>query len=397
MTLTVMSVVWGTISIVLLLAFGEGLRRSMDTGRKGVGDGILVVWPGETEKAFAGFPPGRRMHFWPEDTRLVRENIPEIESLCGEMVRWGTQLTVGRTVLNKKIVGVEPAYGNLRSHYPEPGGRFIDEPDQRLKRRVIFLGNKLKKDLFGDEPAEGRQIQVNGSPFTVIGVMREKKQMGMYGGPDEDQAVIPLSTFQALLGDPWLDDMVIKPRDPNQAEYVKRRLNEVLGGKYRFDVEDSRALHVWDTIENARTFLRVMFGIEVFLGVIGGLTLFIGGIGVANIMYAAVRQRTQAIGVQMALGALRSDVMGPVVLEAVSITAIGGAIGIGVGYGLVRALALIQANVKSEAMQFLGEPTFSLPIALATVAILGAVGFLAGYFPSRRAASVQPAQALRHD
>lgn len=397
MTLTVLAVVWGTISIVLLLSFGEGLKRSMDAGRKGLGSGILVLWPSETEKAYAGFPAGRRMHFRPEDADLLAKNIPELAAVSGEMTRWGAQLEVGRTVLNKKVTGVEPSFGDMRAHYPEPGGRFLDALDQKLKRRVIFLGFNLKKDLFGDRPAVGEQVLVNGAPFTVIGVMREKKQMGMYGGPDEDHAVIPLSTFQALLGDPWLDDIVLQPKDPNQAAHVKKRVTEIFAAKYRFHPEDSRAIAVWDTIENARTFLQVMLGIEVFLGVIGGLTLLIGGIGVANIMYAAVKQRTQAIGVQMALGALRSDVMGPIVLEAVTITSIGGAAGIGAGYGIVRLLGFVQQRVDSEAMDFLGEPTFSLPIALATVAILGTVGFLAGYFPSRRAAGVQPAVALRHE
>jgi putative ABC transport system permease protein len=397
MTLTIMAVMWGTIAIVLLLSFGEGLRRSMDTGRRGVGNGILVLWPGETEKAFAGFPPGRRIHFWPEDANLLRQNIPEIQATAGEMVRWATQLTVGRTVVNKKVIGVEPAFGEMRAHYPEPGGRFINEPDERLKRRVLFLGFKLKEELFGEEPAEGKQVLVNGAPFTVIGVMREKRQMGMYGGPDEDHAVMPLSTFQALLGDPWLDDIVVQPKDPNQAAHVKKRLNEIFGAKYRYDPEDTRAVHIWDTIESARTFLKVMVGIEIFLGIIGGLTLLIGGVGVANIMYAVVKQRTQAIGVQMALGAMRTDVMGPIVLEAVSITAIGGAVGIGAGYAIVQALAFVQGRVQNEAMEFLGKPTFSLPIAVATVLILGAVGFLAGYFPSRRAAIVQPAVALRHE
>jgi putative ABC transport system permease protein len=397
MTLTIMAVAWGTIAIVLLLSFGEGLKRSMDTGRKGLGSGILVLWPGQTEKAYAGFPQGRSLHFLPEDPRLLEKSIPEIEAISGEMIRWGTQLVVGRTVLNKKLTGVEPIFGDLRAHVPEPGGRFLNELDQRQKRRVIFLGTELKKDLFGEEPAEGKRVLVNGAPFTVVGVMREKRQMGMYGGPDEDHAAIPLSTFQALFGDPYLDDMVVKPRDPNRAEHVKRRINEVLGAKYRFDPEDSRAVRVWDTIENARTFLKVMFGIEIFLGIIGGLTLLIGGIGVANIMYAVVKQRTQAIGVQMALGAFRSDVMGPIVLEAVVITCVGGAVGIAAGWGIVQGLGFVQGHVESPAMEFIGRPTFSLPIAGVTVLILGMTGLLAGYFPSRRAASVQPAEALRHE
>ncbi|MFH1277212.1 MAG: ABC transporter permease [Candidatus Eisenbacteria bacterium] len=397
MTLTVMAIAWGTISIVLLLSFGEGLKRSMEDGNKGTGSGILVVWPGRTDNAFEGFGPGRQVRFLPEDTDLLVGRIPEIESISGEMVRWGTQLAYGRNVLNKKLVGAEPEFGPLRNHYPEPGGRFINDLDQRLKRRVIFLGFNLKKDLFGDRDPVGERVLVGNAPFTVIGVMREKKQMGMYGGPDEDHAVIPLSTFQALLGDPYLDDMVVKPKDVNGGEYVKRRINEVLGAKYKYDPEDPGATHVWDTIESARTLGKIMVGIEVFLGVIGGLTLLIGGVGVANIMYAVVKQRTHAIGVQMAIGARRSAIMGPIVMEALSITALGGAMGISLGYLMVRGLGFVQSRANSEALEFIGEPTFSMPIALATVTLLGMIGMMAGYFPSRRAATVQPAVALRHE
>lgn len=397
MTLTVMAIAWGTISIVLLLSFGEGLKRSMEEGKRGTGSGILVVWPGRTGLAYEGFGPGRRVRFLPEDPDMLVGRIPEIESISGEMVRWGTQLAYGRNVLNKKLIGVEPEFGPMRNHLPEPGGRFINDLDQRLKRRVIFLGFKLKEDLFGDADPVGERVLVNNAPFTVIGVMREKKQMGMYGGPDEDHAVIPLSTFQAILGDPYLDDMVVKPKDPEGGEHVKRRIHEVLGAKYKFDPEDPGATHVWDTIENARTLSKIMIGIEIFLGVIGGLTLLIGGVGVANIMYAVVKQRTHAIGVQMAVGARRSAIMGPIVLEAFSITALGGAMGISLGYLIVRGLGFFQSRAKSEALEFLGEPTFSLPIALATVSLLGLIGLTAGYFPSRRAAMVEPAVALRHE
>jgi putative ABC transport system permease protein len=118
---------------------------------------------------------------------------------------------------------------------------------------------------------------------------------------------------------------------------------------------------------------------------------------VANIMYAVVKERTKEIGVQMALGARRSFVMGPFVVEALLLTGLGGLLGIAVGVGLIQGLAWLQANSQSEAMEFLGRPTFSLPLALTTVGLLGTIGLLSGYFPSRRAASVQPAETLRYE
>lgn len=397
MAMTVAAIAWGTLSIVLLLSFGEGMKRSFSKGSKGLGEGIVVVWANATSKAFEGFPQGRDLRFHPDDVALVRANIPEIESASGEMRRWGNNVTYGRKSLTKPVVGVEPEYGELRNQIPVEGGRFLNRRDEVEKRRLAFLGNDLKDELFGDEDAIGETILINQVPFTVVGVMKKKIQMGTYGGPDANNVVIPLSTFRSLFGRVYLSDMVVRASDPRDNEHVKKRLFEVLGGKYRFDPSDERALQMWDTFESQQITINISIGIQLFLGVIGGLTLLIGGVGVANIMYAVVKHRTKEIGVQMALGARRSYVLGPLVLESLVLTAFGGAIGVGVGYGLVRLLGFLQAQAHSDALEFMGAPTFSPAIAATTVLLLGAIGFLAGYFPSRRAVAIQPAEALRYE
>jgi len=397
MILTVTAIAWGTIAIILLLSFGEGLKRSMDQGRRGLGDSLVILWMGETEKAYAGLPAGRPIRLVPDDVELVLKSVPEIASASGEMHNWNVQLVNDRKALNKRVVGVHPAYGELRTSYPQPGGRYIDQLDQRLKRRVVFLGNELAKDLFGTEDVVGKTLLVADMPFTVIGVIQKKRQMGMYGGPDSDRATIPLSTFEAMFGRRYLSNFVYKPVSTEIAPVAKRRLMEVLGAKYRFDSADTRALHFWDTIENTKVFSKMMIGIEIFLGVIGALTMIIGGVGVANIMFAAVTHRTREIGVQMALGARRVYITGALVLESLALTFLGGIFGIAVGAAIVQVLAAVQARAKSEAMEFLGQPTISIPIAVTTVILLGLIGLVAGYFPARRAVSVEPAAALRYE
>jgi len=397
MLLTVTAIGWGTVAIILLLSFGEGLKRSLEAGRRGLGESIVIIWMGETEKAFAGLPAGRPIRLVADDVELVLKGVPEIASASGEMHNWNVQLVNGRTALNKRVVGVHPAYGELRTSYPQPGGRYIDEMDQRLKRRVVFLGNELATALFGNDSPVGKTLLVADTPFTVIGVLQKKKQMGMYGGPDSDRATIPLSTFEAMFGRRYLSNLVYEPTSEAMAPVAKRRLMEVLGGKYRFDPADTRALYFWDTIEDAKMMNAIMIGIEMFLGMIGALTLIIGGVGVANIMFAAVTHRTREIGVQMALGARRVYITGSIVLESIALTFAGGVVGLGVGVAIVQLLAAVQVRAKSEAMEFLGTPTISIPIAVTTVALLGLIGLLAGYFPARRAVSVQPAEALRFE
>jgi putative ABC transport system permease protein len=397
MAMTVAAIAWGTLAIVLLLSFGEGLKRNFSRGSRGMGEGIVVVWPGSTSKSFAGFPQGRSLRFRPEDLDLVRASVPELESASSEMIRWGNNVTRGRRTLSQTVKGVEPTYGELRNQIPQAGGRFLNEIDEREKRRVAFLGNRTKEELFGSAEAVGETVLVNQVPFTVVGVMTRKIQMGNYSGMDQDHVLVPLSTFRTLFGRRHVSDFVVRARTPALTPALKWRLYEVLGARYRFDPEDRRTLQIWDTVETQRITRNMALGIEIFLGLIGALTLLIGGIGVANIMYAVVRHRTREIGVQMALGARRSYVLGPLVVESLAITAVGGAVGIGAGAALVSALAWAQTQTRSEALELLGAPTFSFGVAVTVVVLLGAIGFLAGYFPSRRAVAIQPAVALRYE
>jgi putative ABC transport system permease protein len=397
MAMTVAAIAWGTLSIVLLLSFGEGLKRNFSRGSKGLGEGIVVVWPGSTAKAFAGFPQGRNLSFTPEDVDLLRASIPELAGASAEMVRWGDNVSYGRKSFSKPIKGVEPSYGDLRNQIVEPGGRFLDARDEAEKRRVVFLGDGVKRELFGDDDAVGKTVLINKVPFTVVGVMIKKIQMGNYAGRDQDHVLIPLSTFRAITGRRYLSDFVVKARRPEQTKELTASLLRVLGGKYRFDPEDQRALQWWDTVQTQKITTDIGFGIEIFLGIIGALTLLIGGVGVANIMYAVVKHRTREIGVQMAMGARRSYVLGPLVLESLALTTLGGGIGISVGVGVVQLLGFVQSKSNSDALQFLGAPTFSPGVALTTVLLLGGIGFLAGFFPARRAVSIQPAVALRYE
>jgi len=278
---------------------------------------------------------------------------------------------------------------------PQAGGRFIDELDLKEKRRVVILGDELATDLFGEVDPVGRTVLINQSSFLVVGVMQKKTMMGMYSGPDKGQATIPATTFRSTYTDARPNNMVYAPVSMEAGDQAKSEIYRVLGKKYRFDPEDRRALGIWDTRENQRITGNIALGIQVFLGIIGALTLFVGGMGVANIMYAVVKERTREIGVKMALGAKMRQVMAPFVLEALIMTVIGGVLGTAVSLALVAVVARLPLD--NEAFEFLGRPTFSPAIAAATAAVLGTIGTLAGYFPARRAASVNPAVSLRYE
>jgi putative ABC transport system permease protein len=293
------------------------------------------------------------------------------------------------------VRGVDPEFGQLRNQIPQPGGRFLNEPDRRDKRRVAFLGEELARDLFGREDVVGQTVQINQSPFLVIGVMQTKIMMGMYSGPDKNQATIPATTFKSMFTDAKLGNFVYKPATPELGDQAKAEIYRVLGRKYHFDPEDTRSLGVWDTREDQRITGNIALGIQLFLGIIGALTLLVGGMGVANIMYAVVKERTREIGVKMALGAKVRQVMAPFVIEALLMTVAGGILGTAVSLALITLVAALP--LQGEALQFLGTPTFSPAIAAATAIVLGTIGTAAGYFPARRAASINPAVSLRYE
>jgi putative ABC transport system permease protein len=313
--LTIAAIAWGTVAILLLLGFGEGLRRQLDKNRRAMGENIAVMWPGETTKPYKGMTPGRSIRPRIDDIAFLRDRMPELRSVIGEVVSWRTTLTYGPKTVNGRVNGTNVEYGEARKHYPQPGGRWLTEPDLREQRRVIFLGDVLAKDIFGKEDPVGKTLLVNNAPYTVIGVMQHKVQMGTYQGPDEDHAVIPITTFHAQFGRDRLNNVLIQVWKPEEMTGALKRFNEVAGAKYGYDPTDEQAMGTWDTVKSSKTTYYITIGIQMFLGIIGALTLIVGGVGVANIMYAVVKERTREIGVKMALGAHRNWIVVPFVLE----------------------------------------------------------------------------------
>lgn len=386
--LTTFGIVWGTVSLSLLLAFGDGLYTQMRRSFAGLGDRIVIAWPSRTSLPFEGVNKGRRILVNDEDIDAVRKESRLLLSVSPEYSS-SFKVDIGKKRIIVDISGVEPVFGEMRNLVPMKGGRFINQPDMDDRRRVVFLGNDLARDMFKEEDPIGKTVKIFSTPFTVVGVLVKKDQDSSYSGRDKDKAFIPASTFKAVTGAKYPDILIYKAKSPDMNKPLTDEIRSILSKRLRFDPSDKEAIQVWDTTDMFVFLDTFMGAFRIFLGIVGLMTLIVGGIGVSNIMNVVVEERTREIGIKMALGATPRYILFQFLTEAVIITALGGAIGLLISGGICSLFA------KAGLQDYIGVPAVTLKIAVLTSSLLGMVGVLSGYFPAKDAASKEPAVAMK--
>jgi putative ABC transport system permease protein len=385
--LTTFGIIWGTVAVSLLLAFGHGLHRQMIKSVAGLGDRIVIAWPMRTSMTYEGLGKGRSMGMMEEDIRYLKAQVELIDGISGEysdslIARYGDRQ---RSV---SVSGVSPAYGTMRNMIPAVGGRFINDFDVEKRRRVAFVGNELADDLFGTQDAVGETVMIHGSPFLVVGTLQPKEQDSSYSGRDHSKVIVPESTFRAITGQKYVDNFIYKAPTPELNEALNLQVRAALSSRLRFHPDDDQAVQLWDTTDMFVFMDAFMLGFQIFLGIMGVLTLIVGGIGVSNIMNVVVEERTREIGIKMALGARGKAVLSQFMLETMILTAVGGGIGLAISFAICSAFP---TNLE----EYVGLPTLSPGLAVLTASILGLVGLIAGYFPARAASRLDPVVAMK--
>jgi putative ABC transport system permease protein len=387
-TLTLSGVVWGTFAVVLLLAFGTAVHKENMKSFRGVGQGFVIVFPGSTTLPYKGIPKGRRVRLTPEQLTLAGQKIPGIKRMSFEFTA-SRRIRHSREEVLNTVRGVTVEYGDIRNVIAGKG-RYLNDTDMTLKRRVCVLGNTIKENLFHDSEAVGQTIFIEGIPFLVVGEMKKKIQTSNFSGQvDEHCAFIPWSTYSALYGDKFIGSFVFQPRNPAASKSVIRQVREYLGDRAGFSPEDEDALFVWDWTEFEKSFSIFFVAFNVFLGMIGSFTLLVGGVGVASIMLVVVEERTKEIGIKLAVGAKRRHILWQFFAESLTIILIGG------GLGFLLAALVLKAIPIEKIREYLGTPYINPVVGVVTILILLVIGIISGTKPARRAASTNPIEALR--
>jgi len=392
--LTMLGMAWGIATVVMLLAYGDGFGRACANIFANFGTKLVIVVPDRTSMQAGGQKAGVLVRFTQDDVETLTTNLPQITHITPEVskqasIQYDTRVfTWGVTGNYSNVIDVRAL--KLRQ------GRFYNPEDEMQRARVAVIGSEAKEKLFSGRNALGEHIRVDGLSFEVIGVLGAKMQEG---NDDINRVIyVPFSTMSELKSTHYLDTVWFTYQTP-EYESLEQSVRTILATQHKFNQTDRQAVHVFNLMTQVHQFEIITLGLKILMGFIGTLTLGIGGVGLMNIMLVSVTQRTREIGVQKALGARRRYILLQFLAEALTITFMGGVLGIVLAYTValsVGRLTLYSAFAKN------GEAgDIRLIIApgtlIASTLILGAVGLVSGMIPAFRASRLDPIEALRHE
>ena len=397
--LTMFGIVWGIASVILLVGLGLGFSVDQKKHLETLGKDLVIVWGGRTSSQVGGRAAGREIQLNVDDAHLIRNECYLVKNVSPELRRSIPEVSQFNSA-SRGVVGMWPSYQDFRSLLLAEG-RLITDDDEREGRRVLVLGSKAYRQLFPGQPAVGAAVLVKSVPYTVVGVLQEKKQNSNYSGPDNDYLFAPYSAVSRDFPPPtkpgagitrgWLDDVVFEVGDPEDHEAAVLQVRRALARVHHFDAIDKDAVFIWDTMNGAKMLEKIFGVVTIFFGCVAVVTLCLGGIGVMNIMLVSVTERTREISTRKAMGATRRDIVRQFFAESAMLTVVSGLLGLSFGIGTCIAMGALPLP------DFVPHPIISPISIVVSILTLSLITVTAGVYPAQRAAEMTPVESLRYE
>jgi putative ABC transport system permease protein len=394
--LTAIGVFWGIFMLILLLGAGNGLSNATIENFKNSATNAIYVWPQRTSKPYMGFQAGRRISFEMEDVEVLKERVPEMEYISP------------RVQLGELICKSSDKEGNfnIRGELPDMffietleviKGRKLNQKDIDEKRRVTVIGREVAKKLYGSESITGEYLNIQGKDFLIVGIYKKESSMRMGQGNPEEEIFIPLSVAQLYLPIPnifhWFVCTVNKKANIKE---VEERIKGILKEQHQVHPADRSGVGAWNMGDFFGKFQSLFAGINIFIWLVGIGSLIAGIVGVSNVMLISVKERTKEIGLRKALGATPKSLIRMVLLESLALTFVAGYLGLFAGTGLITIMEFLLEKFSIESDYF-KRPEIDLTTGIAALVLIVLAGILAGIYPARQAAKMDPVEALRNE
>jgi putative ABC transport system permease protein len=388
--LTGFSVSWGIFMLILLLGSGTGIENGVKAEFKNVATNSIWVRSGQTSKPYKGLQPGRHIKFTNDDYEKIKSSVRGIEHITARFYLWDNNLvTYKKEYGTFNIVAGHPADRYLEKTILAEG-RLINEIDVEQFRKVATIGTLVQEQLFRNESALGKYININGVAFKVVGVHfdegSERPLRWLY---------LPISTVQKVFGGGnRIHALMFTAGEATMKEGLKmeQQVRESLAAQHNFDIDDEKALRIWNSLKRYQKFVNLFSSIRVFIWLIAVGTIIAGIVGVSNIMLISVKERARELGIRKALGATPSSIINLILTEAVLITSFSGYIGLVAGVGIIEL-----ASSHLPAVELFQNPQVDFKAAIGAVILLVLAGLMAGFIPARKAANILPVEALRNE